>query len=72
MAHCGALCSVPSILEQYEHPKYLRLKIQLRQRSRFYQAVTFLDGRKVQTSLKTDALETAFKLVQAPSACVHR
>ena len=56
---------MPSILEQYEHPKYLRLKIQLRQRSRFYQAVTFLDGRKVHTTLKTDDLETAFKLGEA-------
>ena len=66
MHNCGALYEtlefVPSILEQHEHPKYPRLKIQLRRRSRYYQALTFLDGRMWQTSLKTTALETAFKL----------
>jgi hypothetical protein len=51
-----------SIIEQHQHPKYPRLSVQLRQKSRFYQGLTFLDGRKVQKSLKTDQLLTAFKL----------
>src|SRR5204862_593883 len=51
-----------SITEQHEHPKYPRLSIQLRAKSRFYQGLTFLEGRKVQKSLKTDSLPTAFKL----------
>lgn len=54
--------SLGSILGQHEHPKYSRLSIQLRHKSRFYQDVVFLDGRKVQKSLKTDQLSTAFKL----------
>ena len=44
---------MPSILESHEHPKYPRLSVPLRHKSRFYQGVTFLDGRKVQKSLKT-------------------
>ena len=51
-----------SIIEHLQHRKYPRLKIQLRARSRFYQAVTFLDGRKAQRSLKTSDPETAMKL----------
>jgi hypothetical protein len=43
-------------------PKYPRLQVQLRRRSKFYQALTFIDGRKVQKSLKTDRLSTALKL----------
>jgi hypothetical protein len=66
MVHCsGALCyawGVASILEQHRHPRYPRLKIQLRKRSRHYQAIVFLDGRKLQHSLRTDQLTTAFKL----------
>jgi integrase len=50
------------IQESHPHPKYPRLQIQLRRKSRFYQGLTFLDGRKVQKSLKTDQLATAFKL----------
>jgi integrase len=51
-----------TILESHKHPKYPRLYIQLRQRSRFYQSVVFLDDRKQQKSLQTDQLATAFKL----------
>jgi hypothetical protein len=51
-----------AIVEQHKHPDYPRLTIQLRRRSRFYQSLTFLDGRKLQHSLKTDKLHTALKL----------
>jgi hypothetical protein len=51
-----------TILEHLKHAKYPRLKIQLRARSRYYQAVTFLDGRKAQQSLKTTDAATALKL----------
>lgn len=53
-----------SILEQITHPKYPRLKLQIRARSRFWQAVTFLDGRKPQRSLKTSDPETALKIAE--------
>ena len=53
-----------TIQESHSHPDYPRLSVQLRVRSRFYQAVTFLDGAKVQKSLKTDNLTTAFKLAE--------
>ena len=51
-----------AIQESHPHPKYPRLAVQLRRKSRFYQGVVFLDGRKRQKSLKTDRLSTAFKL----------
>lgn len=51
-----------TLLEAHPHPKYPRLQVQLRRRSKFYQALTFIDGRKVQKSLKTDRLSTALKL----------
>jgi integrase len=38
--------------------------VQLRSNSRFYQALTFLDGKKRQASLKTDKLTTALKLAE--------
>jgi integrase len=48
--------------EQVIHPEYPRLKLQLRKRSRFWQALTFLDGRKVQHSLKTADPALALRL----------
>ena len=50
------------IVETHEHPKYPRLTLQLRNISRFYQARTFLDGRLLYHSTKTDRLTTALKL----------
>lgn len=47
---------------RHPHPQFPRLSIQLRPRSRFYQAVTYLDRRLVQKSLKTEHLTTAFQL----------
>lgn len=44
------------------HPKYPRLKIQLRSKSKFYQAWTFHDGRPQQHSTKTTSLQSAFKI----------
>jgi hypothetical protein len=52
-----------SILEQHTHPKYQRLVVDLRSKSRFYQARTFTD-RVRQKSMKTDQLATAFKLAE--------
>jgi integrase len=48
--------------EQHKHPKYSRLTLLRHTSSRFYQARTFLDGKLVQKSTKTDHLPTAFKL----------
>jgi integrase len=50
------------ILESHRHERYDRLQIQLRSNSRFYQALTFLDGKKRQHSLKTAQLGAALKL----------
>jgi len=50
------------VLEQHAHPKFPRLSVQLRSNSRFYQAVTFLDGRLIQRSMRSEALETSLKL----------
>lgn len=50
------------VRERHAHPKFSRLSIQLRSDSRFYQAVTFLDGKLRQKSLKTRELPAAFKL----------
>jgi integrase len=51
-----------ALLESHTHPKYPRLKLQLRIRSQFYQGLVFLDGRKYLKSLKTTSLTTALKL----------
>lgn len=53
-----------SVLERYPHSKYPRLAIHLRSDSAFYQAITFLDGRQLQKSLRTKHLPTAFKLAE--------
>lgn len=50
------------VQERHAHPKFPRLSIQLRSDSRFYQAVTFLDGKLRQKSLKTCELPAAFKV----------
>jgi hypothetical protein len=50
------------VTEQHVHPKYPRLVIDLRSKSRFYQARTFLDGRLLQHSTKTPELTTAMRL----------
>lgn len=50
------------VLEQHVHPKYPRLVIDLRSKSKFYQARTFLDGRLLQHSTRTPQLTTALRL----------
>jgi hypothetical protein len=53
-----------STVERHPHPKYERLYVIRRSRSKFWYAETFLDGRKVRKSLKTSPLPTAFKLAE--------
>jgi len=50
------------VTETHRHPKYERLSIDLRTKSRFYQARASLNGRLQQKSLKVTSLKTAFKL----------
>jgi hypothetical protein len=52
------------VTEQHHHPKHRRLVVDLRSKSRFYQARTFLDGRLLQRSTKTPQLTTAFKIAE--------
>ncbi len=52
------------ILESHAHPKFPRLYVQLRSNSRFYQAVTYLDNKQRQKSLKQSHLPTAFKFAE--------
>jgi integrase len=52
------------VIERHAHPKYSRLTVQLRSDSKFYQAVTYLDGKLRQTSTKTPQLPAAFKLAE--------
>jgi hypothetical protein len=59
------LCRMARItLERHKHPDFPRLTVLLHDRSRFYQALTFLDGRKAQTSLNTDQLPLALRLAE--------
>lgn len=51
-----------TVVERHVHPKFSRLFIELRSKSRFYQSLTFLDGRLRQKSTKTTQLKTALKL----------
>jgi integrase len=51
-----------SVVARYPHPKFPRLSVQLRSNSRFYQAVTFIDGKLAQWSTKTPDLPLALKL----------
>jgi integrase len=53
-----------TVLERHPLPKYPRLTVQLRSNSKFYQAVTYLDGKLRQASVKTTHLPTAFKLAE--------
>jgi integrase len=49
------------IIETHKHPKFPRLTIDLRSKSRFYQARAYVDGLR-QKSMRTDNLTTAMKL----------
>ena len=51
-------------VERHKHPKYPRLTILLRADSKYYQAITFLDGKPKQGSLKTSQLPAALKLAE--------
>src|ERR1700680_1695782 len=51
-----------SVVARYPHPKFPRLSVQQRSNSRFYQAVTFIDGKLRQWSTKTPDLPLALKL----------
>lgn len=51
-----------SVLERHPHPKYPRLSIQLRSDSKFYQTVTYIDGKLRQASTKAANLPTAIKI----------
>src|SRR2546421_262561 len=53
-----------TVSERHPHPKYPRLTVQRRSNSKFYQAVTYLDGKMRQVSTKTTHLPTAFKLAE--------
>jgi hypothetical protein len=53
-----------TVIDRHPHPKYPRLTIQLRSNSKFYQAVTYLDRKLRQVSVKTTHLPTAFKLAE--------
>ncbi len=50
------------MLERYPHPQHERLRVERRSDSRYYQAVTRVDNKLRQKSLKTTHLPTAFKL----------
>src|SRR5437870_9220972 len=52
------------VLERHPHPKHARLAVQRRSNSRFYQSVTFLDGKLKQKSTKATHLPTALKLAE--------
>jgi hypothetical protein len=51
-------------VEQHTHPSWDRLAIIRRNTSRFYHCRTYLDGRLVQHSLRTDKLTLALKLAE--------
>jgi integrase len=53
-----------SVLERYPHPRFVRLVLQQRSDSRFFQAVTYLDGALHQWSTRSVHLPTAFKLAE--------
>jgi integrase len=53
-----------SVTERHRHPQFPRLRIELRSSSRYYQAVTQIDGRLRQSSLKVTQLETALRLAE--------
>lgn len=53
---------MPTVVQQYTHRKNPRIYLQERSNSKFLQAVTFLNGKKHQKSMKTAQLNTAEKL----------
>lgn len=53
---------MPKVTQQYVSRKNPRIYLQERSNSKFLQAVTFLNGRKHQRSMKTEHLGTAEKL----------
>lgn len=52
------------VIERFPHPRFVRLVLQQRSDSRFFQAVTYLDGSLRQWSTKSTHLPTAFKLAE--------
>lgn len=50
------------VTESHAHPKFDRLTVDLRTKSKYFQARTFHDGRLHQKSTKTTALSTALRL----------
>jgi hypothetical protein len=55
---------VAKLLEQHTHPSHPRLYVQLRDDSKWLQAVAFIDGRKRQSSTRTVHLPTAYRLAE--------
>src|SRR5688572_9308261 len=53
-----------STVERHAHPKFDRLYLLRRDRSKFYYAETFLDGKKSRVSLKASALPLALRLAE--------
>ncbi len=52
------------LIEQHTHPSHPRLYVQLRDDSKWLQAVAFIDGRKQQHSTRTQHLPTAYRLAE--------
>jgi len=52
------------VIERHPHPKYPRLSIQRRSDSRFYQAITYLDGKLRQASTRVTHLPSALKIAE--------
>lgn len=52
------------LLEQHTHPKHPRLYVQLRDDSKWLQAVAFVGGQKSQYSTRTQHLLTAYRLAE--------
>lgn len=53
-----------NVIERHTHPAYPRLRIELRSDSRFYQAVSRIDGKLRQCSLKVKQLPTALAVAE--------
>lgn len=60
----GRATSKTTVVERHTHPKHPRLQLHLRSDSRFFQALTFLDGKTKQKSLKVESLTTALRLAE--------
>ena len=50
------------IVESHKHSRYPRLTLQLRDTSKYWQALTFIDGKKTQKSLKVTSLKAAYRV----------